>query len=135
GADGSARLRFQGARGWEFPTQAAADRFLRHAVRNTFNERDFPASWHSIEGGPELAGELGVALGDRDGGGATGLAGGLSAGYALGGRLARDGQVTLYGRVGAEAELAIPFTPAWGPGRAELLVEYTVDRRGPRELA
>jgi hypothetical protein len=135
GADGAARLRFQASRGWEFPSRAAAARFLEHAVLHTFKASRFPASWHSVEGGEELAGQVGASLGGNGGGDATAVALSASAGQALGGRIGRDGVVTLYGRVGVEGEVSLPFVPAVGPGRVETLVEYTVDRRGPRELA
>jgi hypothetical protein len=134
GAGGAARVRLQAARGWDFPSRAAADRFLGHALRNTFNEADFPPSWHSLEGGQELAGEVGAALGETQGGSASAAGLSVSAGQALGGRIGRNGVVTLYGRLGAEAEATFPFVPALGPGRAEVLVEYTADRAGPREL-
>lgn len=133
GVDGAARFRVQAARGWDFPDRPTAERFLKHAVLNTFNEADFPATWHSLEGGDELSGSVGAVLGGKDAGGTAGSAS-VAAGQALGGRIGRDGVVTLYGRVGAEAEASAPFKPAWGPGRAELLVEYTVGRDGPREL-
>jgi hypothetical protein len=134
-ADAAARLRVQAARGWQFKNQAEADRFLEHAVRNTFEDDTFPPAWKSFEGGHELAASLGTAVGE-DGGGkgaAFGVAG--SAGAAVGGRWSRDGAVTLYGRLGAEAELSWPLAPTVGTGRAEVLVEYTYDRSGPRELA
>ena len=59
-ADATGRLRVQVARGWEFKDQATADRFLAHAIRNTVDERDFPAAWHSLEGGDELSASVGA---------------------------------------------------------------------------
>jgi hypothetical protein len=135
GAEGSARLRVRAARGWDFPNRASADRFLERALLNSFDEDDFPASWNSFEAGNELVGSVGAALGDKDGSSVGAATASASAGHALGGRIGRGGSVTLYGRVGVEGEASLPFVPAVGPGRLELMVEYTVDRGGPRELA
>ena len=134
-ADVAARLRIQAARGWEFPDRAAAERFLEHAVKNTFEDDRFPPAWRSLEGGGELATAIGTTLGEKDGGAGAAFGGAASADATLGGRWTRDGVVTLYGRLGAEAEVTWPFRPTTGTGRAQVLVEYTYDRGGPRELA
>ena len=66
GASIGARARVQMARGWVFPDQVTAARFLEHAVVNSLNEwGDFPADWVSIEGGREVSGAIGEAIGGK----------------------------------------------------------------------
>ena len=51
----------------------------------------------------------------------------------LGGRVARDGAVTLYGRASARrAEFTWPMLPTIGTGKRDWIVEYTFDRDGSR---
>jgi hypothetical protein len=134
-ADGAARDRFQVARAWEFKDRATADRFLEHAVLNTVNEKDFPAAWHSLEGGVELQASVGAAIGHSGAKTSADLVGAAgSAGAVLGGRVARDGAVTLYQRVTLEGELTWPMMPTVGSGKFEAIAEYTFNRDGPREL-
>jgi hypothetical protein len=137
GVDGAIRSRVAAARAWEFPDEAAAQRFLEHAARNTFNEADFPAAWHSVENGRELAATGGILAGAKGFRESALLIGaGGSADGTLGARMTRDGDVTVYGRVGYEAEAVLPFLPSpAGTGRDEWLVEYTLGPAGPRELA
>jgi hypothetical protein len=137
GVDGTIRARVVPARAWEFPDEATALQFLKHATLNTINEPDFPATWHSVEQAREVAvtgGILAGANGYRE----SALLGGAggSADAALGARVMRDGAVTLYGRMGYEGEFTLPFLPSpAGTGRDEWLVEFTFGRDGPRELA
>ncbi|HET6550417.1 MAG TPA: hypothetical protein VFG79_18275 [Solirubrobacter sp.] len=137
GATGAARGRVHGALGWEFRDRAAAGRFLDHALLNTFNLRDFPATWESVEQGGELSGMVGVALGGeqyRERGDLVGAD--AAAASAIGGRIGRGGVVTLYGRAALDApELTLPFMPPRGGGHDEWVGEYTLGRDGPRELA
>ena len=59
-ADGAARGARAGGAGWEFPDQAAADRFLEHARRSTASTTNgFPPAWHSVEGSDEVAPSVG----------------------------------------------------------------------------
>src|SRR3954469_3714360 len=123
GPSGSARARVQGALGWDFPNQAAADRFLGHEGWNSLNVKAFKPSWKSLEGGSELSGHVGVAVGMGDR--ADLLGGGARAPAALGGKIARDGVVTLYGRVAGSAGASAPFVRGLPSTSGELTVEYT----------
>ena len=137
GASVGARARVQMARGWVFPDQASADRFLEHAVVNSLNEwGEFPADWVSVEGSRELSGAIGEAIGGKGGKDRFQLFGiTASAEDALGARLA-PGVVTLYGRVALDGDVSVPFMPSIaGNGREEWVVEYTFGRDGPREIA
>ena len=119
GVDGAIRSRVAAARAWEFPDEATAQRFLDHAVKNTFNEADFPATWHSVENAREVAAMGGAAAGAkgyRERGLLFGAGG--SADATLGARLAPDGNVTLYGRVGYEGERLAAVPAVAGGDRA-----------------
>ena len=49
-----------------FPDQATADRFLDHAIVNSFNQwGEFPVDWTSVDGGGELSGMIGTVIGAR----------------------------------------------------------------------
>ena len=137
GATGTARARIQAARGWRFPDRATAARFLEHPLRNALDERHWPADWMSVEAGRELSAMVGAAAGAgafKDRGDLTGVAG--SARLAAGGRLSRDGLMTLYLRAAVDGpELALPLLPSIGRGHDEWLGEYTFSRSGPREIA
>ncbi len=136
GASGSARRRIQAARAWEFPDQATADRFLKHSLRNAIDEDRWPAAWHSVEKGDEVAamvGAAGRAEGYRDRGDLLGFAGSWQ--DADGARRTRDGDITLYSRTALDGpEASVPLLPSLGRGRDEWMVEYTFGRDGPREL-
>jgi hypothetical protein len=137
GASGTARARIQAARGWSFPDRATAERFLEHALRNAVDERRWPPAWHSVEAGRDVSALVGAAVGGtgfKDRADLAGVA--ASAQAAAGGRLTRDGLVTLYLRVALDGpELSIPLLPSVGRGRDEWLVEYTLGPAGPREIA
>jgi hypothetical protein len=137
GPQAGVRGRVTGAKAWHFADQATADRFVEHALLNTFDDRDFPPAWYSVESGQEASAMVGLAAGAkgwRDRGLLVGL--GASGDEALGARLDRDGLVTLYGRFGWDAEVSLPFVPSpLGHGREEWVVEYTFGRAGPREIA
>ena len=133
----AARRRIQAARGWGFPDQATADRFLEHSLRNAFDEGRWPAAWHSVEKGDEVAamvGAAGRAEGYRDRGDLLGFAGSWQ--DADGARRTRDGVITLYSRSALDGpEASVPLLPSRGRGRDEWMVEYTFGRDGPREIA
>jgi len=137
GVSAGARARVQHARGWQFPDQATAKRFLEHSFFNGLNEwGDFPADWFSLESGREASGALTLAIGGKEflERGQLGAAA-ASGDAALGVKIARGRVVTLYGRLGLDGEVTVPFLPSpRGHGREEWLVEYTFSRDGPREI-
>jgi hypothetical protein len=136
-AGAAARLGIQAARGWTFPDQGTAQRFLQHAVRNGFDDAHWPSAWESGEVAAEVTGNAGF------GAGADGYKEGLElfsiaagAQGAIGARRTRDGLVTTYARVvadGPELSLALMKSPL-GVGKAEWIAEYTRGPDGPREL-
>ncbi len=138
GVSAGARARVQYARGWQFPDQATAYRFLEHSFINGLNEwGDFPSDWYSLESGREAAGAIAIAVGGQEflERGQLGAAA-VSGDAALGVKIARGRVVTIYGRVGIDGEVTVPFLPSpRGHGREEWLVEYTFSRDGPREIA
>ena len=139
GADGRLGITLAAGTGWEFRDAAAAARFLGDLEHGS--ARDYtrwPPAWRSGEAGLAAAGEagLGVRLGGEDGvdSGVTGVE--TSAQSAVGVRLA-PGLTTVYLRTEADGpRLSDPFGQAVGSPRVgPVLVEYTRDRDGPRELA
>lgn len=137
GTTGALRERVEAARAWVFPDQATAARFLEHRNRNAINEREFPAAWHSVDDTRELSLMVGAAVGAKgfdDRGDLAGIAG--SGGHVLGGRVTREGMVTVYGRAQMDGpDITFPFLPAIGPGHEEFVVEFSFSRDGPREIA
>ena len=139
GVTGTARIRVQGARGWTFPDQATAERFLEHSVRNGFDDERWPWAWQSSEKAEELAGLVGVSaggIGYRDRLDAIGVA--VSLQSAIGARETRDGLHTVYTRIALDGpEISVPFRSSpYGRGRDEWVAEYTSGPDGaPREIA
>jgi hypothetical protein len=130
------------ARGWDFPDEATARRFLAGIPHGSpLDGRHWPASWQSGDGGlaTSAAGKarLGGALATGHSVAATGAAIENSAEAALGVRVG-GGRTTYYLRVGA-----IGPSARWGGKRRfslgsstePSLVEYTRDANGPLELA
>ncbi|RKQ91960.1 hypothetical protein C8N24_1799 [Solirubrobacter pauli] len=136
GGQAGARARIQGAYGWTFPDQAAADEFLDSALKELRTDR-WPQAWVSVEGSGEVSAMVGAALGGpvKERLDLVGLTG--SGHGAIGARLVHDGNVvTVYGRVASDGpELSRPLLPSIGRGREEWLAEYTFGPDGPRELA
>lgn len=136
GGQAGARARIQGAYGWTFANQAAADAFLQSALKELRTDR-WPQAWVSVESSADVSAMLGVALGGnvRE---RVDLLGVTAAGHgAIGARLVHDGNVvTLYGRLASDGpELSRPLLPSIGRGREEWTAEYTFSAGGPRELA
>jgi hypothetical protein len=138
-AGGSVGLtaRVVGARAWVFPSQAAADAFLEHALVNSVRWKRFPPAWHSVEGSDEVRAALGLSAGSaghKERGELVGVA--ASGQGALGARIAPGRVVTVYGRATTDGpELSLPLTPSAGAGRHEWLAEVTLGPEGPREVA
>lgn len=136
-ADGTARTRVQYARGWDFPDQATAGRFLEHALRNSFSTDDWPPTWQSAEDAREVTIAGGLSVGGEgfsERGDVFTVAASGSA--ALGLKSTTAGVFTVYGRVALDRpEYALPFEPSKGFGRAEGVVEVSFDRDAPREVA
>jgi hypothetical protein len=138
GVNAAARIRVQDARGWTFPDQATARRFLAHAVRNGLDGQRWPWSWQSSEKAEELAGFGGVSAGGsgyRDRLDAIGVA--VSLQSAIGARETRDGLHTIYTRIALDGpEISVPFRASpYGRGHDEWVAEYTSGSDGPREIA
>ena len=137
GAEGSLAFSVATGRAWELPDAAAARRFLAAvADGSAADERRWPPTWRFGDAGEEAAAGLGLAGGPEIASAdVAGVEASLDA--ALGVRTGR-GTRTLYfrGEVG-DVELAGGWS---GPARlahgaGPVLVEYTSDRGGPRELA
>jgi hypothetical protein len=128
--DAGAHATIAVARGWRFPDEATARRFIAGMPLSALDQKRWPATWHTVEGGRDAAAALTVNLPGLD------LASlGIAAEDALGARFMRDGAVTLYYRPAIDGpEASLPFIPSTGRGKASLLAEYTLDGDGPREL-
>ena len=129
--DAGAHAKIAVARGWRFPDEATARRFVAGMPGSAFDQAGWPAAWHTVEGGRDITAALSVELPGLD------LASvGVTAEDALGARFGRDGSVTLYYRPAFDGpEATLPLFPSSGRGTASLMAEYTLDRDGPRELA
>jgi hypothetical protein len=128
----------QAARGWTFPDQATAERFLEHSLRNGLDEERWPWAWQSTEKAEELTGFGGVSAGGvgyRDRLDAISVA--VSLQSAIGARETRDGLRTIYTRIALDGpEISVPFRSSpYGRGRDEWVAEYTSGPDGPREIA
>ena len=141
-AGGELALTVAAARGWEFPDEATARRFVAEIPHGSpLDDRRWPRAWQSGDGGlaTGAAGKarLGGNLATGHSVAATGAAIETSAEAALGVRVG-GGRTTYYLRVGALGPSA-----RWGGRRqitlggtaAPSLAEYTRDADGPLELA
>ena len=135
GASIGARARVQVARGWVFPDQTTADRFLEHAIVNSSTSGDFPADWVSIEGGREVSGAIGEAIGGKGFKDRRNCSGSPRRPNALGARILAGHGDALRPARARWPDVSVPFIPSLGNGREEWLVEYTFGRDGPREIA
>jgi hypothetical protein len=105
---GGAGLQFTAGRTWEFPTVAAATRFLHRWGRTETLTGELRGLWPGGDHPPPPAatyaeggayGEVAASLGLRSGAGASG---GLELGAVAGRRIARGGRVTYYDRIDGE---------------------------------
>jgi hypothetical protein len=128
--DAGAHAKLAVARGWRFPDAAAARRFIAEMPRSALDQKHWPALWHTVESGRDLAAALSVQLPWVD------LASlGISAQDALGARMTRGGGVTLYYRPSFDGpEATLPFIPSTGRGEASLMAELSLDDEGPSQL-
>jgi hypothetical protein len=138
GVDGALGITVAGGTGWEFPDAETAARFLRAGGRR-MDADAWPPAWRSGDAGLATSGwaGLGVVVGEGEHRGGTDAMGiEASSRSALGVRIGR-GTTTLYFRSETQApRLADAFRHTLGPRNAgPLLIEYTRDRSGPRELA
>jgi hypothetical protein len=134
GAFAGAGVRLTAARGWTFPDELAAQRFLSGLPRSLVDGSRWPPDWVSAEAGAQADAMVGAALGRSRG--TVSVAGAdVTGSLGVGARVTRDRQVTVYLRaslIGPSVEL--PLLQAPGRGRTDLLAEYTFDRAGPRTL-
>jgi hypothetical protein len=138
GARGEALLTFARGRAWELPDAAAASRFLA-AVRDgsAGDERRWPPTWRFGDAGEELAGSIGAARGFLGSRAAVDVAGIEASAHAAAGVRTGRGAATLYFRAGFTGLEAVQGgrRTGLGGGSGPVLVEYTRDAGGPRELA
>jgi hypothetical protein len=131
GPAGAVRAKVGAARGWRFPDEATARRFIAGMPKSAADERRWPAAWHTIEGSVQAEAGVGASLRGLDlaklGFGSEDLAGA---------RVERDGTTTLYFNVSFEGpEVSVPGLPSAGRGKTSEIVELTVDRHGVRAAA
>jgi hypothetical protein len=134
GAFAGAGVRLTAARGWTFPDELTAQRFLSGLPRSLLDAARWPPEWVSAEAGAEAQAMVGAAMGHPEGT-AHVVGAQLSGSLGVGARVNRARQVTVYLRaslIGPSVEL--PLLQAPGRGRTDLLAEYTFDRAGPRSL-
>ncbi len=132
GAEASVGLRVQGTTAWRFSSWDVAKRFLRELPGSSVRRWQYPAEWHSADGGPEAAAQVKAALH-----GADGASLGTSARAAAGVRFGPGRTVTLYNLVsltGPEAQAAFGG-PSIGRGTSKVMVEYTLAGTEPAEIA
>ena len=134
GAFAGAGVRLTSARGWTFPDELTAQRFLHGLPGSLLAGSRWPPDWVSAEGGADAEALVGAAVGHAHG--TADVAGAAVTGaLGVGARVTRDRQVTVYLRasvIGPSVEL--PLLQAPGRGRTDLLAEYTFDPAGPRAL-
>jgi hypothetical protein len=134
GAFAGAGVRLTTARGWTFPDELTAQRFLSGLPGSLLDVGRWPPEWVSAEAGAEAQALVGAALGHPEGA-ASVVGAQVSGSLGVGARVTRERQVTVYLRtslIGPSVEL--PLLQAPGRGRTDLLAEYSFDRAGPRAL-
>jgi hypothetical protein len=136
GARGNAVVSVSRGRAWELPDAATAARFLAAVEGGSADDETWPPTWRFGDVGEEVSGGVGASgpVGSPVAADVAGIE--ASADVAAGVRTGR-GVTTLYFRVslsGLEAAVAGTRSALAG-ARGPLLVEYTRDGGGPRELA
>jgi hypothetical protein len=131
GVGGAARAKIAVTRGWRFPDEATARRFIAEMPKSAANQGRWPATWHTIEAGDEVEAEIGE---DARGFDVAKL--GVSAADVIGARIGPGSRKTLYFNLSAEGvEATLPMLPSAGHGRASFIGELTLDGTSPREIA
>jgi hypothetical protein len=137
GARGNALLSFSRGRAWELPDAATATRFLAAVADGSADdEARWPPTWRFGDVGEEVSGGVGASgpVGSQVSADVAGIE--ASADVAAGVRTGK-GLTTLYFRAslsGLEAAVAGTRSALAG-ARGPVVVEYTRDGDGPRELA
>jgi hypothetical protein len=139
GADGRLGVTVVAGTGWEFRDAAAAGRFLADLKRDgAWDPERWPPAWRSGDAGLAAAGEagLGARLGGEDGLDLDVAGVEASAESAIGVRVG-PGITTVYLRAESEGpRVEDALGHVVGPSSVgPVLVEYTRNRHGPRELA
>jgi hypothetical protein len=128
GVEGAIDFTITSGKAWEFPDAASAARFIGNDARDSV-----PPTWRFGDAGGELS--AAATAGFR---GTTLSSIGATAGAASGARVGR-GTTTLYVRAridtGARIWLLGRAGRVAGPSTGEVMVELTLDRGAPRELA
>jgi hypothetical protein len=130
-AGGAARAKLNVARGWRFPDEATARRFIAGMPKSAADQARWPATWHTVEGGAEVEADAGESARGVD------LAAlGVSAADVLGARIGPGDVRTLYFNASIEGvEATLPAVPSTGHGRGSLIGELTLDGATPRAVA
>ncbi len=128
GGGGAARAKVNVARGWRFPDEAAARRFIVGMPKSAVTE---PATWHTVEGAVQAEAELAESPRGID------LAAiGVGSEDIAGARIGPGDLRTVYFNVSADGlEATLPGVPSAGYGRASLIGELTFDGGGPQAVA
>jgi hypothetical protein len=131
GVDGAVRAKVTAARGWRFPDEATARRFVAGLPRSAADQDRWPAAWHTVEGGVQAEAGAKEALRGIDIGKL-----GVATEDLAGARVSRDGTVTVYANASVDGlEGTLPALPSAGHGRRSAILELTVDGGGPRSVA
>lgn len=131
GAGGAARAKINVARGWHFPGEAAARRFISEMPKSALNQARWPATWHTIEGTAEVEAEAGE---DARGFDIAKL--GVGTADVIGARIGPGSRKTIYFNASYEGvEATLPMLPSTGHGRTSLIGELTLDGASPRSVA
>ena len=131
GAGGAARAKINVARGWHFPDEATARRFVAEMPKSAADPSRWPATWHTVEGSAEAEAELA-----EDARGVDLASVGVSGADVIGARIGPGTRTTLYFNAGFEGvEATLPMVPSTGHGRDSLIGELTLDGTSPRTIA
>ena len=127
----AARAKLTVARGWTFPDEATARRFVAGMPKSAADQQHWPAAWHTVEGAAQAEVEVKTVARGVD---LTKL--GISTENVLGARVFSDGTVTIYASANAEGpEGSYPAGSSVGPGKASSVMELTLGGGRPRTVA